>query len=103
MQIVNKENGNTYQVKSFQHGQINFVHPSAGVLIARLNVTKEGEVSAYYFCNASGKVTARFDIIDPTADVLTMIEDQKRSIVKAAQEKEEARQRFINQEEYKGW
>lgn len=101
MKIVNKENGNTYNVALTRDRDITFIHPTAGKLIAQINVTKEGEVYAYYFCNASRKVTARFDIIDPTADILTVIENAKKDIAKAAKEKEEAKARFINQEEYK--
>jgi len=100
MKLVNKETGVTYNVSDFSHGEIKFIHPAAGELIAGL-VVKADQVYATYYCNLNCRVTARFDIIEPSAAILSAIENARKGVAKAAQEKAEARERFINQEDYK--
>lgn len=102
MKLVNQATGATYNVSDFAHGEIKFHHSTAGELIAGLVVKPTGEFYATYYCNVNCKVTARFDIIEPSAEILTNIENARKGFAKAAQEKAEARERFINQEEYKG-
>lgn len=101
MKIQNKETGAVYSVSDFAMCEIKFIHPAAGELLAGLVVKPTGEFYATYYCNVNCKVTARFDIIEPSAEMLSAIENAHKGFAKAAQEKAEARERFINQEEYK--
>ena len=101
MKLQNQANNEIYTVSSFEHGEIKFIHPVAGELIANLVVKTTGEIYATYYCNVQYKVTARFNILEPSAEMLQAIAAINKGFAKAEQEKAEARERFVNQEEYK--
>ena len=101
MKLQNQATGAIYNVSDFAHGEIKFIHPAAGELLAGLVVKPSGEVYATYYCNVNCKVTARFNILEPSAEMLQAIAAINKGFAKAEQEKAEARERFVNQEEYK--
>ena len=85
---------------SAHHEEVYYINPEGVELMVNIFV-KNGELIGRLWCAQQRKAIAYFAIENPTEKMLQLVAEKKADAERAIREKEEDRQRFINQEEYK--